>query len=364
MSRSHKKSKLPEDSSRQQRRSGASKTADSSGASQSWVDRAGWFFAVALLIAVFLAYAPAWNGGFVWDDDLHLLNNPVLKPDGVRHIWVPGSYLNYWPLTFTVYRLEFEMWGLNPLGFHLVNIALHCISALLVWRILEHLRMPGAMLAAAIFALHPVNVESVAWIAQLKNVLSLLLALLAMLFYLLHERDGGWWRFAVSLGMFLLSTLAKGMMLTLPVVLLACAWWQRGRIGRRDLLRVLPFLLVAVVMVGVEVSMQHKGAGSAAARTDDFLSRAAVAGCAVWFYFWKCLWPADLSFVYPRWNISEWNVWSYLPGVLLAAILSLAWWRRQFVGPARRDADGLLRGAVAAGSGLRGDRLHAILAGG
>ena len=109
-----------------------------------------------------------------------------------------------------------------------MNIALHAISALLVWRILERLRIPGALFAAAIFALHPVNVESVAWIAQLKNTLSLPLALLSLLFFLRHEREGGWWRLALSLGLFLLSALAKGMTLTLPVVLLACAWWQRG----------------------------------------------------------------------------------------------------------------------------------------
>ena len=133
--------------------------------------------AAALVAAVFLAYEPAWHGGFVWDDDLHLVKNPVLQPGHFLETWVPGSYINYWPLTFSVYRLEYDMWGLNPLGFHLVNIALHAVSALLVWRILKHLQIPGAMLAAAIFAFHPVNVESVAWVAQLKNTLSLMLAL-------------------------------------------------------------------------------------------------------------------------------------------------------------------------------------------
>ena len=173
------------------------------------------------------------SAGVVWRVRLGRRSPPFEQPRaqtrGLLQTWTPGTYINYWPLTFTVYRLEFEVWGLNPLGFHLVNIALHAISALLVWRILERLRIPGAMLAAAIFALHPVCVESVAWIAQLKNTLSLALALLSVLFYLRHEREGGSWRFAVSLGLFLLSALAKGMALTLPVVLLACTWWQRGR---------------------------------------------------------------------------------------------------------------------------------------
>ena len=130
------------------------------------------------MVAVFLVYQPAWHGGFIWDDDLHLLNNPVLNPRLLK-TWVPGTYVNYWPLTFTAYRLQFEVWGLNPAGFHIVHIAVHAISAIFVWRILVHLKAPGAMFAAALFALHPVNVESVAWISQLKNVLSLLLALLS-----------------------------------------------------------------------------------------------------------------------------------------------------------------------------------------
>jgi tetratricopeptide (TPR) repeat protein len=288
-----------------------------------------WLPAVALIVAVFFAYQPAWHGGFVWDDDLHLLNNPVIRlPDGLARAWTSADYINYWPLTFTVYRLEYDLWGLNSLGYHLVNIALHALSALLVWRILEHLRIPGAMLAAAIFALHPVNVESVAWIAQLKNVLSLPLVLLSVLFFLRHDRDGRWWQLAASVGFFLLSALAKGIGLTLPVVLLACVCWQHGRIGRRDLLRVVPYMLIAALMVWVEVGKQHAGIGDNVVRSDGLLGRAAVAGCAVWFYFWKVIWPANLIFVYPRWNISERDLWAYLPGVLLVVILVVAWWRR------------------------------------
>src|SRR6202451_4082703 len=104
-----------------------------------------WLFAAALVSAVFLAYQPAWRGGFIWDDDIHLLENPVLKTGGLARAWVPGSYINYWPLTFTVYRLEFEIWGLNLLGYHLVNITLHALSALVAWRVLVELNVPGAM---------------------------------------------------------------------------------------------------------------------------------------------------------------------------------------------------------------------------
>ena len=330
MSRRRKENRSPDNRNRGQQTNRSRPSGGEPAATVSLpFDPRKWLLAVALIIAVFLAYQPAWQGGFIWDDDLHLLNNPVLKPGGLLQTWIPGTYINYWPLTFTVYRLEFEMWGLNPLGFHLVNIALHAVSALLVWRILERLRIPGAILAAAIFALHPVNVESVAWITQLKNTLSLALALLSALFYFRHERDGGRWRFALSLGMFLLSALAKGVALTLPVVLLACAWWQRGSIGRRDLLRILPFLLIAALMVGMEVAQQHAVAGTLVVRADSFLSRTAIAGCAVWFYFWKVIWPTNLVFIYPQWSISERDPLSYLPGVLLVVILALAWWQRR-----------------------------------
>ncbi len=292
-----------------------------------------WLFAVALVAAAFLVYYPAWHGGFLFDDDGLLLNNPVLRPGGLARARVPGSYLNYWPLTYTLYRLEFEAWRLNPLGFHLVNIALHAISALLVWRVLVRLKVPGAMFAAAIFALHPVNVESVAWISSLKNVLSLMLALVSVLFFLAYERQGGWWRSALALAAFGLSGLAKGMFITLPVVLLAMAWWQRGRIDRRDLLRVLPYFLMAAVMGATEVWTARRLVAEAVVRSDGLLSRAAVAGCAVWFYLWKLIWPLDLCVIYPRWRIDDPKLLFYppfyLPGGLLAMVLAVAWWRRR-----------------------------------
>ena len=118
------------------------------------------------------------------------------------------------------------------------------------------------------------------------------------------------------------------MTLTLPVVLLALAWWQRGRIQRRDLLRVVPFLLIGFLMVGIEVYEQHLSAQQTVVRSDGLLSRTAVAGCAVWFYLWKLVWPVNLMLVYPRWNLAPSSARWFLPGLLLAAVLALAWrWR-------------------------------------
>jgi tetratricopeptide (TPR) repeat protein len=289
----------------------------------------GILFALGLTGAIFLVYQPAWHGEFVWDDDLHLVNNPVLRTGGLAKTWVPGSYLNYWPLTFTVYRLEFQLWRMQPLGFHLVNLMLHAMASLLVWRVLLRLRVPGAMFAAAIFALHPVNVETAAWIAQLKGLLSWTLALAAVLCYLAHEQRGGWWRQLLGLGLFGLSMLAKGIAISLPPVLLALAWWQRGRIERRDLLRALPWFLLAATMAGVEVWTQRLSTMETVVRCDGLASRAAIAGRAVWFYLGELVWPQNLCFAYPRWQVDPGRLWTYFPDALLAGMFALAWWRRR-----------------------------------
>ena len=281
--------------------------------------------------ATCVAYLPALRAGYVWDDDLHLLKNPVLLPGGLARIWVPGTYINYWPLTFSTYWLENALWGVaHPIGFHFVNILFHAASGLLVWRVLLRLRLPswGALLGAAIFALHPVNVESVAWVAQLKNVMSLFLTLLATWFYLRHEDTGDWSMYALAVAVFALSTLAKGMGVTLPAVLLALAWWQRRRITRRDVWRVIPFLVIGVVMACVEVAMQKEGQPWEVARTDGPLGRLAGAGWCVGFYLYKLIWPLNLSFVYPRWTIDAGRPLSFLPDVLLLAAVAVAWWRR------------------------------------
>ena len=288
-----------------------------------------WLLALVLTLAVFLAYQPAWRGGFVWDDDVHLLWNPVLQPGGLLNTWIPGTNVNYWPLTSSLYRIGYEIWGLNPLGYHLLNIALHAAAALLVWRLLEELKIPAAFFAAAVFALHPVNVESVAWITQLKNALSLPLGLLSIICFLSFEKNGSRWRYLAALGIFFLSTLSKGMTLSLPAILLALAWWQRGRVSARDLLRAAPFFAVAAAMVLMELKMQHVAAGDDVVRADSLLSRTVIAGCAIWFYAWKFVCPVNLIFCYPRWSISAHDPLAYVPGILLIAIFAAAWWKQK-----------------------------------
>jgi protein O-mannosyl-transferase len=130
--------------------------------------------ALLLVVAVLIAYLPALQGGYIWDDNRYVTENPILpQPDGLAAIWTdPGATIQYYPMVFTTFWLEYRLWGLNPLGYHATNILLHALSALLLWAILRRLAVPGAWLAAALFALHPVHVESVAWVTERKNVLS------------------------------------------------------------------------------------------------------------------------------------------------------------------------------------------------
>lgn len=287
---------------------------------------AAWFAAGLLIVAVFFVYRPCWHGDWLWDDGVLVLYNPLLKPGQLAKIWVPGSYLNFWPISYAAYWLEIRLFAYNPLGFHLVNIGLHAVAAILLWRMLVRLRLPGALLAAAIFALHPVNVETVAWISQLRGILSLDFALASLLLFLSYEQKLGRWRLALSLAAFVLSALSKGDVLTLPILLLALAWWQRGRITRQDLRRAAPYFLIAAVMAAVEVWTQHL-LRSAAIRDDGLFSRAAIAGCAAWFYFWKFIWPLRLFPIYPRWTLPA-PLLDYLPLAALWAGFAVAWRHR------------------------------------
>ncbi len=284
----------------------------------------GW--GVAIVLLSFIVYIPAYQAGFVWDDGTHLLDNVVLTEGGLLRAWFSTDMPNYWPLTWTSYWIEHQLWGLNPLGYHVVNVALHTASSLLIWRTLARLGIPHAGFVALLFAIHPVNVESVAWVAQRKNVLSMFFFLLAILVYLRFEDDeiprGHW----LAVAAFLLSMLAKGAGAAMPVVLLLLAWWRRGRISRLDIRRSIPFFAVALVMSGFEIGFQYgRSIGDTVVRTDNFFSRLAGAGWGVWFFAYKALLPTDLSFIYPRWTIDPTRWLSYVPSLAIAGITTLAW---------------------------------------
>lgn len=290
---------------------------------------------VGLLVALTLAaYAPALGGGFIWNDE-DLTDNIVLKAHGLYRVWFTTASTNYWPVVWTSYWLEHQLWGLNPFGYHLTNVLGHAACAAIIWRLLVYLGVRGALAAALIFAVHPVNVESVAWITQRKNILSLLFYLLALRAYLQADDTGRRLPYALSLCAFLLAMLSKGAVATLPVVLLLCAWWRRGRIVHRDLLSVIPFFVLAAAMSVVEIVFQYGHAiGEDVVRDDGFFARLAAAGSAVWFYLYKAILPIRLCFVYPRWRIDATDWLSYVPAVALVALAVAAWRYRHVVGRA------------------------------
>jgi tetratricopeptide (TPR) repeat protein len=296
------------------------------------------FWSVALLFAVsFLAYFPSLRGGFVWDDDAFLTDNKLIHaPDGLYRFWCTTQAPDYWPVASSTLWLEWRLWGMNPTGYHVTNVVLHAMSAALLWIILRRLRVPGAFLAALVFALHPVNVQSVAWITQRKNTLALLFFLLAGFGYLKAEvlaiekpflpaRGGRW--YGVSIAAFVLGLLSKGSVAMLPVVLLGLTWGRR-RLSPWDFVRTAPFFLIAAGLTAVNVWFQAH-ASEGIVRTASVMERLLGAGAVVWFYLSKALWPVDLSFIYPQWQIQAGQLRWWLPLIAAAALTGLLWWQRR-----------------------------------
>lgn len=291
---------------------------------------------IAIMAVVGLAYVPAMRAGFIWDDNTFLTENALIKaPDGLLRFWFSTEAPDYFPLTSSMLWIEWRLWGTNPAGYHVINVLLHAISAVLVWLVLKKLNIPGAWLAGLIFGIHPVNVESVAWITERKNTLPMVFYLASILIYLHAETrpHKGW--YILALVAFLLGLLSKTSVVMLPVVLLILAWWQRGRIVRRDMLRTIPFFGLAVVFGLVTRWFQyHRAILDEVVREDGFASRLAGAGWAVWFYLGKALVPYKLTFVYPRWEIDPTSPLSYVPMVVLCACFLLFWhYRRQWGRP-------------------------------
>lgn len=308
----------------------------------------------ALLAAVTaVAYAPGLRGGFIWDDPDYVVNNPTLRtPGGLVTMWTNIFSLPQWyPLVHTTYWVEFQAYrglglgetpGLWPPGYKATNLVLHIATALLLWRLLRVLAVPGAYLAAFIFAVHPVHVESVAWITERKNTLSGLFYVAAFLVY--------WkWRFApadsprperaqylVAVALFACALLSKTVTATLPAAVLVVTWWKAGRIDlRRDVRPSIPFFVLGIAMGSVTAYLERHLVGAVGAEWDyaptaagEFAARLLIAGRAAWFYIGKLVWPADLAFMYERWAVDagDWRQWLYpaAAAVVVAALLALA----------------------------------------
>ena len=262
-----------------------------------------WLPLALVLGLTTLAYLPSLANGFIWDDDISLTQNPaILSGDGLRQFWFTTETPDYWPVTATTLWAEWRLWGMNPLGYHVSNLALHLAEVALLWAVLRRLRVPGAAVAALLFALHPVNVESVAWITQRKNLVALLFFLLSIYAFVRAE-EGARSAYGLSLFAFVLALLSKGSVAVLPVVLLGLIAYRR-RLERRDLLRLLPFFLVAGALTLVDIWFQgHHLAAAETIRSAGAVERILGAGAVVWFYLSKALLPIHLLLPYPQWRI-------------------------------------------------------------
>jgi tetratricopeptide (TPR) repeat protein len=295
--------------------------------------------ALLLVILTFLAYLPALRCGYIWDDDIYVTANPLLTaPDGLRRIWFsPHTYPAYFPMVNTTLRFEYMWWGLNPAGYHFVNILLHGMNALLVWVVLRKLVLPGAWLAAAISAIHPVNVESVAWITELKNTQSTLFGLLTLLAWMkfTDRQTVRPWRFyALALLLYGPALFSKTTVSTLPAAMLLVLWLRNAPIGWRRVAQILPFLCYGVGIGLLSVWCEaHEGNYAEALRYSyGGVGRLLIATHAPWFYAAKLAWPTQLTFSYPRWEINPRDPLQYIWLIACVAVALLLWWRRGALG--------------------------------
>ncbi len=284
---------------------------------------------ILLAVLTFAAYLPALRGGFIWDDEALITGNQLVKAsDGLHRIWFTKDQPDYYPLTETFWWLEWHLFGNQATGYHVVNVLLHVINALLIWAILRRLKIPGAWLAALVFALHPVNVATVAWISEQKNTLSMLFYALAILFYLQFYENNRWRWYASSLVAFLLALLSKSAAAMLPIVLLGCVWWIRQRLQWRDVWKSVPFFAASIILGLVTVWFQYRAMGTEMARTDGFLFRLAAAGWVPWFYLYKAVLPFGLMVIYPTPTIDPSDMLSYLPAALWIGCFWVFWKER------------------------------------
>jgi tetratricopeptide (TPR) repeat protein len=298
-----------------------------------------YLFAFVLAAVTILVYRPAWHGGFLWDDDVYITGNELLTaPDGLRRIWFSlDSPSQYFPLVYTTFRVEHSVWGLNPTGYHWINLLLHVANALLVWAVLARLKVPGAWLAGAVFALHPVQVESVAWITERKNVLMgffFLLTLLAWIAFVNDATKRRWLFYGLALILYALALSAKTTACTLPAALFLILWLENKPISGKRFFQIIPFLALGLGMGALAMWWEryHQGTSRALFTFLSPIERVLVASRAVWFYLSKLIWPSKLTFIYPRWNIAPTQFPSYvwlLAGFLLCVVIGFL---RRYVG--------------------------------
>lgn len=296
-----------------------------------------WLFALILLAATAIAYLPAWHGKPVWDDQAHITAPHLRSVQGLVAIWTQlGATQQYYPLVHTVFWLEQRLWGDSVLGYHLLNILVHALSAVVLLRILRRLNVPGALLAAGLFALHPVQVESVAWISELKNTLSGVFFFLSIWSYFNFDETRSRRSYSAAFVLFLFGLMCKTAIAPMPAVVLVILWWKQGSLRlQRDVLPSLPFFALGLAAGLFTASIERLFVGAQGAAFQlSVLQRCLIATRDFWFYLFKLVWPAKLTFIYPRWQISaaDWGQYPFFVGFI--ALVVFVWrLRKRFRGP-------------------------------
>ncbi|MGI9230048.1 MAG: tetratricopeptide repeat protein [Gammaproteobacteria bacterium] len=303
--------------------------------------------ALLLLLMIAATYSPSFFAGFLWDDNIFTDAVPVKEWGGLKDIWfnlgVIGSESHYWPVLYTTFWLEHKLWGFDaphsPWGFHTVNILLHSINTLLLWKLLLRMQVPGAWLIAAVFAVHPVHVEAVAWIIARKDLLATLFFLLAA-GYWLRFREQSKSRhsplkprivlYLLMLLMYTAGVLSKTVAITLPAILLVHVWWQHGRITWRDFLQVTPLFLLALIL---GIGDLNFFTGRTLIEFDYTpVERVIIISKALWFYAFKLLWPHPLLFIYHHWDINPANLLNWLALLATLGLVLTLWLARHRIG--------------------------------
>jgi tetratricopeptide (TPR) repeat protein len=318
-----------------------------------WLLNKGWLFGLLLVTATLLVYLPGMRGAFVWDDAAWTSEDSGVlgSSSALRLMWFkPGALQQYYPLTGTTFLFDHLFWGSWTMPYHVENVLLHACAAVLFWRLLRRLRVPGAWLAAAVFALHPVMVESAGWITERKNVLSLCFFLGALLAYgrftsFWQQEDETaaskgertprrWGAYGWAFVLCMAALLAKTTTLCLPAVILLVCWWKRGRIRwRADVIPSLPFFAAAISLALVTAWLEKYRVGASGPEwAYSFLERCLIAGRAFWFYIGKLVWPANLCFLYPRWHLDAGSLGQWIYPLTSAGALLIVWLARGRIG--------------------------------
>jgi Tfp pilus assembly protein PilF len=314
--------------------------------------------AALIILAGLWVYSPSYHGDWLWDDDQLLTQNltvqhrvspdPNVPPDSLRtlaKLWFNPDGADYFPLSYTALWAQWPFFGLRSTGYHITTILLHIAGALLLWALLTKMRIPGAWLSALVFAIHPVCVESVAWVSETKNTLSLPLFLLACLCWVGQDEEADqakWQRlYAGSIVFFLLSMFAKTSVVAFPVVTLLYAWWKRGTVTKRDVTLALPLFAVSIVLGLVTMSYQWgRAIGQEKIIVGDlfsvggFASRVAISGMAILHYLASIVWPVNLLPIYPRWEVDPPKAWMFLAWPVIAGGTWWMWKNRDALFPA------------------------------